>query len=374
MNPEKTIKFNKVLFLTFFYNLKSISGENIVYREEYNALSKNPKIKMIGLEFVKTVWIFKVLSQVFTLNKVIKNFNPDVIYVNNFSPLPSAWILLFFFKKKIILLHHSSRFFCPKGIPIKNKQICSRCVKNQFAFVNTHCFSLKSFIHFITITFPLSLLKNRINRHIVLNGFMKNQANILFGKNKVIKIPNLIKPKEIIKSNKRSTNKINIVWAGRGDWQKGFQLLLLLNFKFKERFVLNLCGNLKSDFIEKLNSSQSGLEINYKGILTHDELLTTLSESHILLFTSRIYEGYPTILVEGLQLGLHCFAPKMIGTQDFPNNTIIHYDNILELNKLIDDIAERKKLSKNIDQIKIMRSNFININKSKIELITNDIT
>ena len=71
-------------------------------------------------------------------------------------------------------------------------------------------------------------------------------------------------------------------------------------------------------------SAELGLAdaVDFRGNVTHDEVLSTLQSSHLFLFPTKVKEGFPKAVLEAMASGLPVIAtgvsvlPHLIGTQN----------------------------------------------------------
>jgi glycosyltransferase involved in cell wall biosynthesis len=132
-----------------------------------------------------------------------------------------------------------------------------------------------------------------------------------------------------------NNQKIHLLFVGRFDRQKGYDLLLQLIKKLdKQRFDLTIIGAPVHDNVEKLTQSN----VVYKGWLTYKEIIPYFQHAAVLLMPSR-WESFGLVAVEAQSFGLpvvanHCSSlPEVI--LDKKTGYLVNFekdiDNIVEL-------------------------------------------
>jgi glycosyltransferase involved in cell wall biosynthesis len=132
-----------------------------------------------------------------------------------------------------------------------------------------------------------------------------------------------------------NNQKIHLLFVGRFDRQKGYDLLLKLIKKLdKQRFDLTIIGEAVHDKVEKLTQSN----VIYKGWLTYKEIIPYFQHATVLLMPSR-WESFGLVAVEAQSFGLPVVAnncsslPEVI--LDKKTGYLVNFekdiDNIIEL-------------------------------------------
>lgn len=339
----------KILVLTNLY-ADGVSGENTVFSMESDFFISFPKFISLVLVFNKSFSPTKFVLNYYVFLKAIISFKPSIIYLHNPIPIPTGWFLLFT-KIRVVSLHHNSRFYCPVGIPIRNNSLCTSCSKNSLSFFNKECFSFNSLIYFFFYTLPFRISMNKDNLfNITLNDFMTDRMKDLSFVFNFVKIPNIVHFRKTENNFFVKESKFLIFWAGRGSWQKGFDTLFDLDFPSNVDVEIVIAGSVPKSRISDLKIKLHNIKISFLGVISHDATLSVLNQSDLLLFTSKLYEGYPTIISEALQLGVPCLSTLVTGIESFPSELIFIYKCKDEMNRhlrnlIIGDRPSREYIS-----------------------------
>lgn len=146
-------------------------------------------------------------------------------------------------------------------------------------------------------------------------------------------------------------NKI-ISWTGRiSNPQKGIDYLAEIAGKLPEGWTISVAGTGDMELMKELliqNNAENRVVLH--GSLSGEELQKHYLNSSIYLMTSR-YEGFPLVLAEAMSFGLPIVAFEQSGSKealDFGKvGVLVESGNVdllvMELNKLINSIEERRK-------------------------------
>lgn len=169
-----------------------------------------------------------------------------------------------------------------------------------------------------------------------------------------------------------NTNSIEILWIGKDNWHKGFDLLLkLLNQYEKIRF--NICGLFTQENIKFLSKIDNA---NFCGWVDDFSFFT---KKNIIYIQTSNQEGFPNVLVENMQLGIPIIASDVGASSEIIRGygETFNKGNYIELcEKLNYCISNYKKIRKNsitgieyaknrFDEEKMLNSYFQLCNKKK---------
>lgn len=143
------------------------------------------------------------------IKKIIKNFKPDIIHLNNinFQLTPSIIEIAYKMKIPIVQTVHDYQMICPNHLLFNNK-ICEKCItKSKWNCAKYNCIhnsKIKSIIGSIESILYNKILKtyNKISFYICPSYFLQNkliEANEIY-KNKSIAIHNFIDIKDYDKN------------------------------------------------------------------------------------------------------------------------------------------------------------------------------
>ena len=129
--------------ILIIHNIYSSVGgeENVVIFQKQLLESKGHNVKIYSREYNEmNSWLFGKVWGTFTsiynsrskrdLNKIIKDFSPQVVILHNLLPIISPSIIPFLNHKgiKIWQIVHNYRLLCPIGIFFSKGKICEKCL------------------------------------------------------------------------------------------------------------------------------------------------------------------------------------------------------------------------------------------------------
>jgi len=290
--------------------------------------------------------LLKLPLHIYSLNKKIKEINPDVIVLCNYSfdfyflPYISNGI-------KIIKEYHSSRYFYIKNLPNLNY--------------------FKKFIHKLN-----NLIEKKYDYLVVLN---KDEEKYFNSKNTHV-IPN---PTLSFGYSNYDNRENIIIAAGRIAPVKQFDHLIniwnLISNNYPD-WELHLYGGGDKNLLSELQKMIVDLKVSnfiLKG--TTDELHLKMENASIFALTSAT-ECFPMVILEALSCGLPVIAydcphgPRNIISNNNDGILISHNDIesfAEELENMINNFELRKKMSVNA-KINIRRFDEITVMQNWIEL------
>lgn len=326
-------------------------GEEAVVKEERNLLLKNDhkvyqSIRKNNEEIVslsQKLNIAKNLSYSKKSYQIIENeiikIKPDIVHIHNTFPLWTFSVIDACNQHKIpvVMTVHNFRLICAKGVFYKDKQICEKCLwSSPFNAVKHGCFQ-NSIIKSIPVSYMINKTKrglniiNKLNKLIVLTDFAKKKfLEAKFPENKIIIKPNFMSKKFNIEIKQK---KKDFIYASRLSEEKGIIDLLYAHKKFN--FNLNICGDgpLK-------NLVNNEKKINYLGFLSDEDINRQLAKTKFLLFPSKWYEGFPTIILKAFLFETVVLAPAL---GSIPTIIKDGYNGILFKPNNIEDLINKIK-------------------------------
>lgn len=210
----------------------------------------------------------------YNFTKLIWKIRPDIVHLHSsfagFLGRISLIILYPWRRPKVI--------YCP----------------HAFSFlISTSVFKKKCYI------FIEKLLLIRTSKVICVSKFEKDQA-IRHGlpKSKLEVIYNGVSIPDDINGKEKADieNKIQLLYVGRFDYQKGFDIILeLANRMNPDRFQLTVVGDFVNDHKYNIDNNL----ITYVGWLTSQELSNYYRNTHIVIVPSR-WEGFAMVPLEAM--------------------------------------------------------------------------
>lgn len=241
---------------------------------------------------------------------VIKE-NPDIVHIHSsFAGVIArfALILLYPIRRPIIIYcPHAFSFIMPIS---KLKQQCYIWIEQLLQ----------------PITDKIICTSNFERQQAIACGMNKNKLQVIYNG---INFVNTVSQSPYI-----NNEKIHLLFVGRFDQQKGYDLLLKLIKKLdKERFDLTIIGEAVHDKVKKLNQSN----VIYKGWLKYEEIIPYFQYATVLIMPSR-WESFGLVAVEAQSFGLPVIANNCSSLPE----VILHKKTgyLVNFEKDIDNIVE----------------------------------
>lgn len=305
----------KILFVHNSYSDKTPSGEEHASRELASLLEEHghdvawyrrssDEIRT-GLGPLKSFFtgIYNPASAM-ALAKVLDEFRPDVVQVQNLYPLLSSSIFKPIKKRGIpvVMRCPNYRLFCPAGLCLKpNGEICEQCfggkewncVKNncEQSFFKSVGYALRNWYSRFSHN-----IANGVDVFIVQSEFQK-QKFITQGvpAEKLIILPGICPE---IKDKDLSQIGEYVTFVGRVSAEKGI-------YEFIEAARLNpnmpfkVAGMLDKNFVKPADCPEN---VEFVGFLKGDALNDYYLKSRIIVVPSKWYEGFPNVITRGMLL------------------------------------------------------------------------
>lgn len=306
----------KILIIHNKYQSNNIGGEDIVYKNELNALRKklgdenvfyyevsNDNINKFKLLF--EIWFSKKYYK--EVRKIIKENGIEIVHVHNFFPLltPAVFKAAKDSKTKVIHTLHNYRLWCISGILYRDGfGICEICAHKTFSLsgILNRCYRkslLQSLVAQLAFWFYklIGAFKN-IDYFFVLTNFQKDKVKSLgVSESKIILKPNSLQMRFDIE-----TQKHNYVYVGRLEESKGILGLLEIWDQLDEKYILTIVGG--GDIEAQLRQRYTKSNIIFKGKRSREETITIISHSKYLLQPSLLYETFGLTIVEAMSVGV----------------------------------------------------------------------
>lgn len=292
--------------------------------------------------------------------KKIKEFNPNQLILTQYANITQQFLLYYYWliKKNVSLFFWSEK----PGIPHYEVPI----IKSRL---------IRGFMRKISL---LPIIKNR---NLKIWGIGNKSVNYFekITHSKVENFPYYLNIKRFKYSGIRTyQGKINVLFAGKFNKRKGFDILLeflktsnkefLANFKFT--FIGT--GDYEHDLVALKNQFNY---INYEGFVERQEMPLFYNSNDVFLFPGR-YDGWGMVINEGMASGLIMLGSKNIGAVedcliDGVNGFLIQ-ENINSIQEkllwILNNKKELEKISTNAKQTSI-QNDVINGYKKFYKLI-----
>lgn len=255
------------------------------------------------------------------IRKVLEDFRPDSVHVNNFNfqLTPSILYEVRRFEKRsgrrirIVFTAHDYQLVCPNHLMQRaDGTLCGECLKgsawNCAKYGCIHGSKAKSLLGslegwlyrrlrayrmFDAVICPSHFMKSRLDSHPDLKG-------------KTVVMHNFVDPKE----GKAVEKEDYVLYFGRYCEEKGTDVLLEVCRKLPEiRFVFAGGGPLE----DRVNAVKN---VENRGFLSGEELIRTIAAARLFVFPSRWYENCPFAVMESQIYGTPVLASDLGGTPE----------------------------------------------------------
>lgn len=294
-------------------------GEDVVVEAEIDLLRShghdvmfyqrhNDELKTISLPAaaVSTIWAKRSTDD---LERLCKEFQPDVVHVHNTVPLISPSLYWAATKRNIPIVQtlHNFRLICPQAMLLRDGKVCEDCIgKMPWRSVSRKCYR-ESAVQSAVLTgmlathHVLGTFREKITRYIVLNEFCKEKF-IQSGMS-----PHLfrIKP-NFVSSGAQPSQKVRKggIFIGRLSPEKGLNVLT------------EAVGILGAQDIKIVGKGPLEKEISkafrdcYIGFKSPAEVQALLQSAQFLVAPSTCYETFGLVAIEAFSCGTPVIASR----------------------------------------------------------------
>lgn len=261
------------------------------------------------------------------IRRVLEDFLPDVVHLNNFNfqLTPSILYEIRAFEKKsgrniqIVFTAHDYQLVCPNHLLMKtDKSLCSECLDGHpgrcMKYGCIHGSRVKSAVGSLegwlyrrlhayrmidTVICPSAFIEQKLSTHPDLRG-------------KTVVMHNFVE----LLSEEAFQKQDYVLYFGRYCEEKGTPALLEVCRKFPEiPFVFAGGGPLKEDVAQVKN-------VTDRGFLKGKELAETIASARFFVFPSEWYENCPFAVLEAQAYGTPVLASNLGGTPELVQDHI----------------------------------------------------
>lgn len=299
--------------------------------------------------FRKIPRIFYSVEAKLKIKKLLNDFKPDIVHLNNIYYCISPSILSEITKRNIPIVQtvHDFELISPNVILYHDGKVCEafkgrnfwkvlkhRCVDNSY--IGTFLMLVINFVQNFNDHYNKS-----IDAFISPSVFMKNKlVEYKFDKNKLFHINNFL-----LKNNYKKINKKDekyILYFGRLNEAKGIYKIVKLA-KLLPQIKIKLAGkfdvkNVETDVLQKINDNNIQ-NIEFLGFKNQTELQKIIRNSRCVIAPSQWHENQSYSILEALSLGIPIVATKMGGNpeivQDGVNGLLFDRNDINDFAKKV---------------------------------------
>ncbi len=246
------------------------------------------------------------------VRRAVERYEPQVVHVHNTFPLISPAIFPAIGRRAArVLTLHNYRLFCPAAIPMRDGQVCTRCMEQRRVgpALRHGCYRQSR-----AATLPLALkvaLHRRLGtwqRHvdafIALTEFQREQmVRAGLPADKVHVKPNFYPgdPQVVPWAEREPV----VVFAGRLSAEKGVQALVRAWLEWGESAPeLQLLGDGPlAGTLQRRVSASPGARVRFLGQLESAAAQERIGRARLLVLPSEWFEGFPMVIREAFALG-----------------------------------------------------------------------
>lgn len=268
------------------------------------------------------------------IRKVLDDFRPDAVHLNNFNFQLTPSILYEIdryrretgSKVKIVFTAHDSQIVCPNHLMQQyiSKERCTKCVGGSpwncakykcihGSFVKSLLGSIEAFLYRSLGTYRL------IDTAICPSAFLKEKLDACRElKGKTVVMHNFMEPfKE--GEGKEGEIKPYVLYFGRYSKEKGIETLLAVCKKLPEISFI-FAGN--GPYEEQVNGA---VNITNKGFTTGKDLTELIHNARFCVFPSECNENCPFTVMESLACGTPVIGAKIGGVPELIEDSVTGY-------------------------------------------------
>ena len=322
----KILMVNKFLYPrggceTYMLNLAEelkAKGHEVEYfgmYDENNTVGNSLGLYTTNMDFhskglARFLYVFKIIYSFEAkrkIEKVLDDFKPDVVHMNNINFQLTPSIIYAVKKRNIPLVQtvHDYQMICPNHLLYSFGEVkpCERCISgskfNCFKYNCIHGSKVKSLIGSIEAKL-YSILKTykKVDLYICPSKFLEEKllsASELY-KGKTLALHNFIEKKPM--PQKIVPEKPYVAFASRLSKEKGVDLLCETAKMLPEYSFIVAGSGPDGECLKDIPN------ITMKGFLTGDELISLMANAKVMLLPSVWYENCPLSILETHSFGV----------------------------------------------------------------------
>jgi len=317
----------KIMIAHNYYGSAAPSGEDVVFRDELALLRaggiepvsyvKHSNVRGIAAKLRAGLAINGSRQTYRELRALLAAERVDVAHFHNIYPLisPLAYRACRDEGVAVVQTLHNFRMFCANGMLLDKRGICESCLHDkQFArAVLKGCYRDSRIA-----SLPVAVMQYRQKRRwaenvdlfIALTDFARQKyIEAGLSPKQVVVKPNFV----FEPPSSTHTPRSGAIFIGRLKYEKGVDILLDAWGRLPE-VPLHVYGDgPEAAKIVAAQESQHLPSIRLHGQKLQAECQEALAQSQFLVMTSRVYEGFPRVIVEAYACGRPVVVPRLGG-------------------------------------------------------------
>jgi len=295
-NEYGTLSGEEIMFRTIVELLREHGHEVLCFCRSSSQIS--PSLMGKTKAFFSGIYSFSSRK---LFRKLICEFKPDIIQVQNLYPLISPSVLLEAALQKIPVAMRCAnyRLICPNGLFMIKRRICEKCSggREWWCFLRNCENSLFKSAGYALRNYVARKLRffiNNVTMYICLTEFQKHKLIADgFPADRIAVVPNVVDPKGVEASEKQGEY---VGYVGRISPEKGLQTIIELARSCND-IQFKAAGSY--DRIPQL-AQQAPDNFEFIGHLDKKQLDVFYNNSRMIVLPSICYEGFPSVVIEAM--------------------------------------------------------------------------
>jgi glycosyltransferase involved in cell wall biosynthesis len=262
--------------------------------------------------FIDTVLSLKTWRD---LNRLIPQFQPDLIFVHGIYPLisPSVYDIAWMHKVPVVQMVHDMRFWCPMAWFFRSGKVCTLCSKGNFWHsIRYRCYR-NSLVLSILYATSIFLMRKRglfekvrlfiipsehIRKYLIGSGILPERIALH---------PHIVAAPKEGASPLKSTERY-VAFLGRLSPEKGLMLLMRAAERFPDiTFKIGGTGPMEEELCAYVQEHKL-LNVQFCGFLSGEDKEKFLQKATLLAVPSECYESFGQVVVEAYAAGTPVIA------------------------------------------------------------------
>lgn len=284
----------------------------VVYSRSNHEIGNLNIVGQIGAA-KRTVWASDTRLE---FDKLLARERPDVVHVHNTFMVisPSIYSVCGDRDVPVVQTLHNFRLLCPNSNLFRDNHVCEECVDDGLWRSIQHACYRDS--RAATAAVVLMLVWHRhfktwdrcVNRYIALTNFAREKfISAGFPADKIVVKPNFLESDP----GPREQSGDYAAFIGRLSPDKGVFTLLQAWEQLPGRRQLQIIGDgIQREELEA-RARARGLNVTFRGHLSHQESIAALKHAHFLVMPSLGYETFGMVIVEAFACGIPALCSRL---------------------------------------------------------------